>query len=172
MTVSAGIYPVGEIFLDIDGGALRGVRLDSRFAGKTAETGAEKLSAPDKTIYCNAKRWLDAYFEGEILPLSGLNIRLKGTEFRMRVWRELGLIRPGRTVSYGDIAKNIEKSTGRRVSARAVGGAVGKNPLPILLPCHRVIGSNGALTGYTGGLDKKIFLLRREGFTVENGKVK
>ena len=81
------------------------------------------------------------------------------------------LIPAGGTVSYGQIASRLEQQYGKRVSAQAVGGAVGKNPVPILLPCHRVIGADGKLVGYGGGIDRKVWLLEHEGFTVKDGRV-
>ena len=86
-----------------------------------------------------------------------------GTSFQMSVWAILRAIPFGETTTYGAIAKQLEKNTGRRMSAQAVGGAVGRNPISILIPCHRVIGANGSLTGYAGGLDKKEYLLELEG---------
>ena len=85
-----------------------------------------------------------------------------GTAFQQSVWEILRTIPYGQTVTYGAIARRIEQNTGRRISAQAVGGAVGRNPISILIPCHRVVGTNGSLTGYAGGLDKKAYLLRIE----------
>lgn len=87
-----------------------------------------------------------------------------GTTFQQAVWEILKTIPYGGTTTYGAIAKRLEKVTGKRMSAQAVGGAVGRNPISLLIPCHRVIGADGSLTGYAGGLDKKEYLLRTEGF--------
>ena len=87
-----------------------------------------------------------------------------GTTFQQAVWEILKTIPYGGTTTYGAIAKRLEKSTGKRMSAQAVGGAVGRNPISLLIPCHRVIGADGSLMGYAGGLDKKEYLLRTEGF--------
>jgi methylated-DNA-[protein]-cysteine S-methyltransferase len=98
-----------------------------------------------------------------------LNLKPKGTEFRERVWKILEEIPYGKTITYGDIAKRLCKEMGKEsMSAQAVGGAVGHNPIGILIPCHRVIGSDGSLTGYAGGLDKKIALLNIEGIRILN----
>ena len=83
------------------------------------------------------------------------------------MWSELARIPYGRLTTYGTLARQVEEATGRRTSARAVGSAVGRNPISIIVPCHRVVGSGGALTGYAGGVDKKIALLRLEGVEVD-----
>ena len=113
-------------------------------------------------VFEQTKRWLDSYFSGQIPdflpPLS-----LKGTDFRMEVWEELLKIPYGKTVSYGEIAAAVARKRGLdRMSAQAVGGAVGHNPVAIIVPCHRVVGKDGSLTGYGGGLDKKTALLSLE----------
>lgn len=96
-----------------------------------------------------------------------LNLNPKGTAFRERVWKILEEIPYGETITYGGIAKRLCKEMGKKsMSAQAVGGAVGHNPIGILIPCHRVIGGDGSLTGYAGGLDKKIALLNIEGITI------
>ena len=109
-----------------------------------------------------AKRELTAYFASQLKEFS-VPLDWHGTAFQESVWRALTAIPYGETVSYGDIARAI----GRPQSARPTGGAVGRNPLPILVPCHRVIGSNHALTGFTGGLNIKVALLELEGHMVE-----
>ena len=97
-----------------------------------------------------------------VLFLSG--IAMNGiSPFRKRVWEIMLTIPYGQTLTYGKIAKQIEKETGKRASSQAVGGAVGHNSVGIIIPCHRVVGTNGSLTGYAGGLDKKIALLKLEG---------
>jgi len=108
------------------------------------------------------ERWLDAYFAGKN-PAIDFPIRIFGSAFQLSVWNELKKIPYGQTVSYGQIARALSERTGRNVSARAVGGAVGRNPLSIVIPCHRVIGADGSLTGFGGGLERKTFLLHLEG---------
>lgn len=129
---------------------------------KTADK-KNKITAADKNTISAACRWLDIYFNGDrpdFLP----PMHLDGTEFRMEVWKLLQQIPYGKTTSYSDIAKQIAAQLGRqKMSAQAVGGAVGANPIAIIIPCHRVVGKNGSLTGYAGGLDKKIALLKIEG---------
>jgi len=108
------------------------------------------------------ENWLEEYFAGN-KPTIDFPIRTFGSAFQRSVWEQLRKIPYGQTVSYGQIAKVLLDQTGKNVSARAVGGAVGRNPLSIAIPCHRVIGADGSLTGYGGGLDRKRFLLQLEG---------
>lgn len=114
--------------------------------------------------------WLDEYFAGKKpqisrLPLSPIN----ETDFRKKVWQLLIEIPYGEVTTYGDIAKKVAKGMGKtRMSAQAVGGAVGHNPISIIIPCHRVVGSNGSLTGYGGGISNKINLLSHEGVEINN----
>ena len=122
--------------------------------------GCESRETP---VFCETCRWLDAYFAGHD-PSFTPNYRIDGlTPFRRAVIDEMLRIPYGATVSYGDIAKAIAKKRGGRVSAQAVGGAVGWNPICIIIPCHRVIGADGSLTGYGGGLGNKASLLAHEG---------
>ena len=108
-------------------------------------------------------RWLDLYFAGKEPDFSPA-LNPTGTAFQMSVWAILQTIPFGETTTYGAIARRLEEQTKKRMSAQAVGGAVGRNPISIIVPCHRVIGADGSLTGYAGGLDKKEYLLRTEGF--------
>ncbi|WP_071130695.1 methylated-DNA--[protein]-cysteine S-methyltransferase [Enterococcus timonensis] len=106
--------------------------------------------------------WLDHYFSGENLPID-FPIAMEGTDFQLDVWQALQEIPYGQTTTYGALAKKVgAKRNTAKLSAQAIGHAVGKNPLPILIPCHRVVGTNKNLVGYTGGLDKKISLLTIE----------
>ena len=116
-----------------------------------------------KTIFLkDALRWLDIYFSGQkpdFLP----KLHLIGTDFQREVWDILLEIPYGQTVTYGEIARKIADKRGlKTMSAQAVGGAVGHNEISIIIPCHRVVGTNGSLTGYAGGIDKKISLLKLE----------
>ena len=106
--------------------------------------------------------WLDQYFNGK-KPFITPPIQLEGTEFRKSVWSILQTIPYGNTTTYGDIGKQIAQQQGKeKFSAQAVGGAVGHNPISIIIPCHRVIGSNGKLTGYAGGIERKKYMLDLE----------
>ena len=134
-------------------------------AGDTAEfTEVEENGGEDapSAVFHMVKEWLDVYFSGR-KPAFTPPISLKGTPFQETVWEILREIPYGKVVSYGEIARQIaEKRNIGRMSAQAVGGAVGRNPVAIIVPCHRVIGSDGSLTGYAGGLDKKEALLKIE----------
>ncbi|MBR2459899.1 MAG: methylated-DNA--[Clostridia bacterium] len=113
-----------------------------------------------------AKAWLDRYFDGKKPEISGLPIRFIGSDFRVEVWKMLTEIPYGKVVTYGELAEKVAENRGVKfMSAQAVGGAVGRNPVSIIVPCHRVVGANGSLTGYSGGLDAKMKLLELEGAT-------
>lgn len=120
-------------------------------------------------ILVKAKKWLDRYFNLENPDIKELQIAPIGGKFRQRVWRKLCEIPYGEVCTYGTIAKKIAKEMGKKsMSAQAIGGAVGHNQISIIIPCHRVVGTNGNLTGYAGGIDKKMQLLEME----SNGKKK
>lgn len=114
-------------------------------------------------ILVKTKKWLDRYFNGEKPKINELEISPIGSEFRKNVWEILKNIPYGEVITYNDIAKELAKQKGiKKMSAQAVGGAVGHNPISIIVPCHRVVGTNGSLTGYAGGIKKKIYLLKHE----------
>lgn len=152
--------PLGEILLASDGENLTGLWFYNQkyFAANLSKTPTEK-SLP---VFSCAIKWLDIYFSGKC-PGFTLPLSLSGSEFQKAVWQELLSIPYGKLTTYGTIAKKIAAKTGKNVSAQAVGGAVGKNPVSIIIPCHRVIGASGSLTGYAGGIDKKASLLKLEG---------
>ena len=146
---------LGNIMLSSESEALTGLFFDGqRYFGCTLDIQHEERAA--LPIFDETRRWLDLYFSGRepdfIPPIS-----LRGTPFQQRVWKELLAIPYGQTVTYGELARRL----GCR-SAQAVGGAVGRNPISIIVPCHRVVGANGTLTGYAGGLDRKRALLELE----------
>lgn len=120
--------------------------------------GADGFSISERRSASSARLALEAYFAGELSALHALEVETGGTEFQRSVWRALRQIRPGETISYGALASRI----GRPRAIRAVGLANGSNPVGIIVPCHRVIGANAALTGYAGGLERKRWLLRHE----------
>lgn len=126
-----------------------------------ADTPGADFEEKDLPIFELARKWLDVYFTGKE-PEFSLPISMNSSPFRMKVWEILKEIPYGKTVTYGEIARIIEKESGKRVSAQAVGGAVGHNPISIIVPCHRVIGAHGKLTGYAGGVDIKLRLLELE----------
>ncbi|MFC8429090.1 methylated-DNA--[protein]-cysteine S-methyltransferase [Streptomyces sp. NPDC057253] len=148
--------PVGELLLTADEtGALISLSVPGQKNGRTVQEGWRHDPGPFRA----AQEQLAAYFAGELKEFR-LELRPEGTEFRTRVWDALDDVPYGATTTYGEIAARVGAS---RVAVRAVGGAIGANPLLILRPCHRVIGANGALTGYAGGLERKTALLTLEG---------
>ena len=186
----ATIYdsPIGKLLLYADGSALTGVLFEGETLKRQSIEGVRSLwvrhgdadvsVCTDRTerqgyegffieaesaILTETKRWLDRYFSGKapgMLP----SIRIEGTTFQREVLTLLLDIPYGETTTYGALAQRIAATRGvSRMSARAVGGAVGRNEIAVLVPCHRVIGADGSLTGYSGGLEKKIALLRLEG---------
>ncbi|WP_155053649.1 methylated-DNA--[protein]-cysteine S-methyltransferase [Streptomyces blattellae] len=147
---------LGPLLLTADpGGTLMSLSLPDQKGGRTVQDGWRHDPGP----FREAREQLAAYFAGDLkefrLPLRG-----EGTEFRERVWSALDSVPYGATTTYGEIAARIGAP---RAAVRAVGGAIGANPLLVLRPCHRVIGADGSLTGYAGGLDRKVELLTLEG---------
>lgn len=162
--------PIGKITLTSNENKLIGVRFDGQ--KYYVDNLPEKYEEKEVPVLTQTKKWLDIYFSGKN-PDFTPPIAMDGVSpFRRRVWEIMLTIPYGQTISYGKISKQTEKETGKRVSAQAVGGAVGHNPVGIIIPCHRVIGTNGNLTGYAGGLDKKIALLKLEGVPVVGNFVK
>ena len=151
-----------------DGNAVTGVWFDGqKYFGEAgaANRVEERLSDEGVPLPEMVTAWLDRYFKG-INPGEMPEVAFpEVSPFRQRVWALLCRIPYGKLVTYGDISREIERETGHRVSAQAVGGAVGHNPISVIVPCHRVIGSDGSLTGYAGGLVRKVALLRLEGVT-------
>jgi methylated-DNA-[protein]-cysteine S-methyltransferase len=141
--------PIGPLGLAASDAALQAVRFD----------GARVRPEGRSPVLDEAARQLDAYFAGELLTFD-LPLELHGSEFQRRCWLALASIPYGQTVSYGEQARRLGLG---HDAARAVGAANGRNPLPIVLPCHRVIGADGSLTGFGGGLHVKRFLLEHEG---------
>lgn len=131
------------------------------------------VDSSDLPIFTQTKEWLDLYFSGEI-PRFAPQIAFpkNASAFALRVWEILRTIPHGKTTTYGAIAKQIAREFGiAKMSAQAVGGAVGRNPISIIVPCHRVVGANGNLTGYAGGLENKIALLKIEGIATNRLKM-
>lgn len=146
--------PLGKMLIVSDGNAVCGVW----FYGQKHFPSFENLNENDDlAIFCDVKDWFDEYFKG-LNPQIDFKLNPQGSEFRLKVWKILSQIPYGETLTYGEIASRISPT----MSAQAVGGAVGHNPIAILIPCHRVLGAEGKLTGYAGGLDKKIELLKLE----------
>lgn len=160
--------PVGVVTLASDGDSLAGLWIKGqKYHG--ASVPAELIQKDDLPIFEETKRWLDSYFAKEKPTISDLSLAPLGSDFRQKVWKILCEIPYGKVVTYGDIAKEMAAKQGKeKMSAQAVGGAVGHNPISIIVPCHRVVGSNGSLTGYAGGISTKIKLLELEGADTKN----
>lgn len=132
----------------------------------------EVIEKDDEDILIKAKNWLDRYFNNEKTSISELDISPIGSEFQKEVWDILMSIPYGKVITYKDIASSIAAKRGiGKMSSQAVGGAVGKNPISIIIPCHRVVGTDRNLTGYAGGVDIKIKLLKHEGHNIDNFKI-
>ena len=155
--------PLGEITLASDGESLVGLW----FVGQKYYGGSvhgEMLPKDDLPVFAAAKDWLDRYFAGERPEIHELPLAPIGGAFRQKVWKLLCEIPYGEVTTYGTLAKKIAALEGKSsMSAQAVGGAVGHNPISIMIPCHRVVGANGSLTGYAGGIERKTALLTLEG---------
>lgn len=152
--------PIGRILLAADETCLTGLWFEGqKYFGLHLDKEREEKEIP---VFQAAKQWLDIYFSGEE-PRIPLPLHLRGTDFQKEVWEILRTIPYGQTMTYGEIAGRLAgKRGGKKVSARAVGGAVGHNQISIIVPCHRVVGANGSLTGYAGGIEKKVKLLELE----------
>lgn len=121
------------------------------------------IENPNDSVLVQAKKWLDLYFKGHQPNVNQLKLAPIGSPFRQKVWQLLLQIPYGTVVTYNELAKNIAKQLDiTKMSPQAIGNAVGHNPISIIIPCHRVVGSNGSLTGYAGGIDKKLQLLKHE----------
>lgn len=156
--------PIGSIIITSDKMGITGLR----FKGQSETVEPHDKSCKETSAIKEAKKWLDIYFSGKnpgFIPA----IKPEGTEFQKLVWKILLEIPYGKTTTYGEIAGKIaEIKNVSRMSAQAVGGAVGKNPIAIIIPCHRVVGKKGKLTGYRYGMDKKIALLEIERADIKN----
>jgi methylated-DNA-[protein]-cysteine S-methyltransferase len=154
--------PVGVITLACEGDNLTGLWLEGqKYHGNTIpEAMVEKGNMP---VFTAAKKWLNNYFAGKKPAVSELPLAPMGGKFRQGVWGILCEIPYGQVITYGGIAKKMAaKMNKESMSSQAVGGAVGHNPISIIIPCHRVVGSNGSLTGYAGGIGTKVKLLKLE----------
>ena len=163
--------PLGTLTMSSEGETLIGLWMETQtyFPSTVKE---EMVPKEDLPLFSEVKRWLNRYFSGEKPAPAELPLSPRGSSFQREVWKMLCEIPYGGWITYGEIAKSIAlKRENKKMSPQAVGGAVGHNPISIIIPCHRVLGAGGRLTGYTGGLDKKIWLLEHEGFQIKNGVV-
>ncbi|MCR2032718.1 methylated-DNA--[protein]-cysteine S-methyltransferase [Anaerofustis stercorihominis] len=160
--------PIGDILIASKNDKLIGLWIENQkyyLAGLKEEiTENDNIEILNKT-----KNWLDRYFLNERPEINELELEPAGSDFRKSVWKILCKIPYGKVITYNDIAKEIAREKGiETMSAQAVGGAVSHNPISIIIPCHRVVGSNGSLTGYAGGIEKKIKLLELEDVDMSN----
>lgn len=153
--------PLGNILLAADEKGLTGLLFEGqKYFALYLDKEHEEKELP---VFRETKRWLDIYFTGKE-PDFKLPLHFTGTSFQNEVWEILYTIPYGKTTTYGEIARLLAQKKGlSQMSAQAVGGAVGHNEISIIVPCHRVVGASGSLTGYAGGIDKKIKLLKLEG---------
>ena len=151
--------PLGELLLAASESGLQGIWFtDGRYAPQP-----ERLEGREEdAVFAPVVAWLRGYLAGEAPEPDGIALDLHGSSFQMLVWEELKKIPYGEVMTYGAIAKALEQKLGHRVAAQAVGGAVGRNPISLFIPCHRVVGAGGKLTGYGGGLWRKEYLLSLE----------
>jgi methylated-DNA-[protein]-cysteine S-methyltransferase len=149
--------PIGPLLLTSDGESLTGLYMGA--PSKRPHMGSEWAENPNGSLLAEAARQLEEYFSGK-RQVFDLPLKMEGTEFQKRVWRELTQIPFGETWSYGQLAKRLDNPNG----SRAVGLANGRNPIAVIVPCHRVIGADGSLTGFGGGIPRKQWLLSHEGF--------
>ena len=157
---------IGKITLGSDGESLVGLWTDGqRYFGDNIPN--EMLPDDNLSVFDITKEWLNRYFDGKKPLISELPLAPIGGEFRQTVWKMLTEIPDGEVITYGELAKKIAEQRGiEKMSARAVGGAVGHNPISIIIPCHRVVGANGNLTGFSGGIQMKLQLLQHEGVDI------
>ncbi len=157
--------PLGGITMASDGTGITGLWFDQqKYFANTLTHICEEKALP---VFAQTVRWLDIYFSGKAPDFTPPLI-MRTTAFRRQVWEILLTIPFGQTMTYGEIAQQIAQENGLpHMSAQAVGGAVGHNSISLMIPCHRVIGANGKLTGYAGGIDKKIYLLTLEGVDMQ-----
>lgn len=160
---------LGSLTLATDGSALVGCWFEGQKFFGFPYRDAEKAPDPDQPILKQAATWLDRYFAGEKPSPSALPLKPEGTIFQRKVWDLLLQILYGETTSYGQLAFMLAVQEGSiNMAPQAVGSAVGHNPISIIIPCHRVIGADGSLTGYAGGLERKQWLLDFEGAYLPN----
>lgn len=157
--------PVGKITIVSNEDYLVGLWIEGQkyFLGSIKE----KMIDKETDVLKDTKEWLDRYFNHQLPQISELPLAPMGSEFSQIVWRILIEIPYGEVITYGEIAKIVATKLQRKsMSSQAVGNAVGRNPISIIIPCHRVVGKNGSLTGYAGGVDKKAMLLKLEGVDI------
>ena len=159
MIITRHDSPVGQLTLVSNGSQLTGLYVDGQRYFPNLTMAVKRADLP---LFNDVSRWLDDYFAGKKPSPQSLPLMPQGTAFRMKVWELLRTIPYGETTTYGELARRLNETVGMKTCARAVGNAVGRNPISIIIPCHRVVGADGGLTGYAGGLDVKRKLLALE----------
>ena len=159
MIITRHDSPVGQLTLVSNGSQLTGLYVEGQRYFPDLTVAVKRADLP---LFNDVSRWLDDYFAGKKPSVQSLPLLLQGTAFRMKVWELLQAIPYGETTTYGELAWRLNETEGMTACARAVGNAVGRNPISIIIPCHRVVGADGGLTGYAGGLDVKHKLLELE----------
>ena len=155
--------PLGLIFLGSRGEGLAGLWLVDQLHFGEGLFGPV-VERSDLPVFVQTRAWLDDYFAGRFRPLTELPLDAAGSPFRQAVWRLLWDIPLGEVTTYKVLAQRLAAGLGReRIAPQAIGGAIAYNPISIIVPCHRVVGTSGSLTGYAGGLDRKLWLLNHEG---------
>ena len=158
--------PIGKLLLASDGESLTGLWIEGQkhYLYKINE---QLVTNDNLEIFKEVKKWLDKYFKGEKVNINNLKLNPSGTKFQKEVWKVLCDIPYGEIITYKEISKKVAHNLNKeRMSFQAVGSAIGHNPITIIIPCHRVVGSDGNLTGYAGGIDNKIKLLQIEGHDI------
>mgnify|MGYP003623245313 CR=1 FL=1 len=157
--------PIGPLTIASDGRNIVGLWMDGqKYYGGSVDS--IMTIREDLPVFQLTRGWLDKYFAGKRPDISDLPLAPNGSEFRKSIWKQLCEIPYGSVVTYGDIAKKLGCK-----SAQAIGGAVGHNPISVIIPCHRVVGTSGSLTGYAGGMAKKMKLLESEGVDLSKFRV-
>lgn len=160
---------LGKLTIASDGENIIGLWIEGQKYFEDTIKNENIIKKDNLEIFIKTKDWLDRYFRGKRPDIKELKLSPKGSEFRKNVWKILCKIPYGQTITYGKIAKEIAILMNKKsMSAQAVGNAVGHNPISIIIPCHRVIGENGSLIGYAGGIGKKIKLLELENVDIKN----
>lgn len=160
---------LGKLTIASDGENIIGLWIEGQKYFEDTIKNENIIKKDNLEIFIKTKDWLDRYFRGKRPDIKELKLSPKGSEFRKNVWKILCKIPYGQTITYGKIAKEIAILMNKKsMSAQAVGNAVGHNPISVIIPCHRVIGENGSLTGYAGGIGKKIKLLELENVDIKN----
>ena len=162
------VSPIGNLLIVVKNDKLIGLWMEHQKYYKQ-NIKEEMVISDDNPMIVKTKKWLNRYFSGQNPSMNELNLELIGSDFRKVVWKLLIQIPYGSVTTYQIIAQKLAMIKGiKKMSAQAIGGAIGHNPILIIIPCHRVVGTNGSLTGYAGGISKKLYLLKHEKVDMRN----